>query len=115
MSNEVNQAAERLRVRIEANWVYDKRTKEYERICDDAFTVVRAYLAEHAPDDDEPITEELLDAVAKEWLETGTCNLAIEYFGTGDKIDIGSINGLDLVPCRRFTRGQLRLLLRVLQ
>ena len=105
---EVTQAAQRLRrywndpTDLMDDYCIDERTADYR-------TLAKAWLAEHADDDDELITEAWIDEI---WDDTSA---TMEYRTSNGKFEVGSINGCEFLNWKHITtRGQLRLLLRAL-
>lgn len=114
--SDTKQAAERLR-RLAAgeSWVAIYGDAEDSEGClRDRFTVANAFLAEHAADDDEPITEE--------WWHSQCCVETITipidddwYISWNGCSDVWLHSDSDALPLPHITtRGQLKLLLRAL-
>lgn len=124
--SEVNQAAERLR-RLKdepytGNGAYpigesenalDRLQNEDRRLLADA------YLAEHLPDDDEPLSVEFLDTLSQRSvsIESGYCEWDLQRLVWARRFAGGCIEVRchDLSLRRITTRGQLRQLLKALQ
>lgn len=121
--NDITQAAERLRQlqNGEAYWdIYAPLCKSEDELLDDhdandRAAVIDAYLAEHASDDGELITEAWLDTINKRSKGSTVWDLS-------DRIELIQAHGAWYLiaeqPYARIsgitTRGQLRLLLRAL-